>query len=123
MSKKVKKLLLFLFTIFLIIIFTPIFGGLYDKYFGPVTTWFWGSTHPEYFEGFFISYMFFVSLLITIFGGKNKYKNLIILLGILFLFDFILGAWEGLIVDVIIALMGWLLAQGSLLIYKKFKKT
>jgi len=123
MSIKLRNFLLFLLVVVLIIVFTPIFGSLYDKYFGPVTTWFWGPSHPEYFEGFFISYMFFVSLLITIFGGKNKYKNLIILLGILFLFDFILGAWEGLIVDVIIALMGWLLAQGSLLIYKKFKKT
>jgi len=122
MSIKLRNFLLFLLVVVLIIVFTPIFGSLYDKYFGPVTTWFWGPSHPEYFEGFFISYMFFVPLVVTIFGGIKKYRNLFILLGILLFIDLLLGAWEGLIIDIGVAIVAWLLAQGGLIVYKKLKK-
>jgi len=39
------------------------------------------------------------------------------------IFMFLLGAYEEFIIGTGIVILGWLLAQGSLLIYKKFKKT
>lgn len=119
---KQKKLSLYALIIILIIIFTPIFGGLYKKFFGPACTGFLCPTHPEYLDGFFISYMFFVSLIITFFGGIRKYKILSILLGILLFIDLFLGAWEGLIINLGAVIVGWLLAQGGRMVYAKLKK-
>lgn len=121
MTKK-NKLLLYVLIVILIIIFTPIFGSLYKRFFGPACTGFLCPAHPEYLDGFFISYMFFVSLVITFFGGAKKYKILSVLLGILLLIDLFLGAWEGLIIDLGAALAGWLLAQGGLIVYGRLKK-
>ncbi|MBU4455224.1 hypothetical protein KJ586_01785 [Patescibacteria group bacterium] len=119
MNKK-NKILLFLATSFLIIVFTPSAGRFYEMIIGrKITTWFWGLSHPEYIEGFFVSYMFFVSLFVILFGGKKKYKIGGILLGFLLFIDVALGAWEGLIIDIGAILIGWLLAQGILLIRKK----
>lgn len=121
MNKK-NKILLFLSTIFLIIVFTPSAGSLYEVIIGrKITTWFWGPSHPEYIEGFFMSYMFFVSLFVTIFGGEKKYKIGGSLLGILLFIDVVLGAWESLIIGIGAILIGWLLAQGILLIKKNNK--
>jgi len=63
-----KEIKLFFITIFLILIFTPVFGGLYKIFFGPACTGFLCSSHPEYLDGFFISYMFFIPLLLTLFA-------------------------------------------------------
>ena len=120
--KKQNKVLLCVLIIILIIIFTPIFGGMYEKFFGPACTSFLCPAHPEYLDGFFISYMFFVSLIVTFFGGIKKYKILLISLGILLAIDLFLGAWEGLIINLGVAIAGWLLAQGGLLVYKKLNK-
>ena len=97
-------------------------NSLYKNFFGSACTGFLCPSNPEYLDGFFISYMFFIALFLTLFGGVRKYKNMLILLGILILFDLFLGAWEGLIIDLGAALVGWLLAQGGLLVYKKLKK-
>jgi len=122
MNKKNKFLLSSIAGV-LIIIFIPLFGGLYEKYLGPVSGgFFWGPSHPEYIDGFFVSYMFFVSLFVFIFGGEKKYKVASILLGILLFIDLVLGSIEGLIIDIGVILIGWLLAHGILLIYSKIKK-
>lgn len=118
MSTK-KGLTLFLITSLLIIIFTPVVGNLYELYFGPISSGFWGPSHPEYIDGFFISYLFFVSLSVIIFAGNKKYKLWTILIGILLLIDLLLGAWESLIIDTGAVFVGWLFAQGILFIKKK----
>jgi len=117
-----KKYLLVLITAILIIVFTPAFGGLYDEFFGPITSWFWGPSHPEYVEGFFVSYMFFVSLFVTVFAGDNKNRYLLKLLGIVLLLDFFSNAWEGLIIDAGVAVIGYLLAQGILMVKKRMAR-
>jgi hypothetical protein len=76
--------------------------------------------HPEYFEGFFISYSFFVTLAMTIFGSKNKYRILAFLLLIIFIIQ--LGSLESLIVSIGAALAAWLIAQAILIIMKKISK-
>ena len=123
MSLKFKNLVLIIVTIILIIIFTPFFGYLYEKIIGhEITTWFLGPENPEYFEGFFVSYAFFITLIITLFVIKKKYKILGILLGLLLLFDLFIGAWEGLIINLGTIIIAWLLAQITLFIYKKLKR-
>lgn len=120
MSSKLKNAILTIITIILIIIFTPFFGGLYDKYFGPVSTgFFWGPENPEYFEGFFVSYAFFITFFTIILG---KYKYFSIFIGLLILFYLFLTAWAELIINLLVVIISWLLAQIIKFIYKKIKK-
>jgi hypothetical protein len=118
-----RKLSLFFLSGFFIIIFTPIFGNLYEKCFGPVSTWFWGPTHPEYLDGFLISYMFFIPLFIILFVEKNKYRLLILLSSVVLLFDIFLGAWEDLVIDIAVVFISISLTHLILLIYHKIKKS
>jgi hypothetical protein len=127
MSKKYKVFLIFL-TILLVVAFMPLFGSLFKLIIestggkiGACT----GMTiycfnHPEYFEGFFISYSFFVTVALTIFGGKNKYRILAVLLLIIFLIQ--LGSLESLIVSIGAAVAAWLIAQAVLIVEKKIVK-
>lgn len=113
------KTLLFLLISLCIIIFTPYSGELYEKIIGrKISTGFWGPSHPEYIEGFFLSYTFFVSLFVTIFVEAKKYIIWGILIGIALLFDLMLGAWESFIIDAGAVFVGWLLAQAILLVKK-----
>lgn len=122
MSSKLKKLILFVVISTLIILFTPFFGSLYEKYFGPITSGFIGLSNPQYFEGFFVSYAFFITFMLTLFLNHKKYKTLGIFLGIIFAFDLFIGAWEGLIINLVVVIIAWLLAQIILFISKKLKR-
>jgi hypothetical protein len=96
-------------------------GKFYELLIGyKLSSDFWGTGHPEYFEGFFISYSFFVTLAMTIFGGRKKYWILTVLLGIIFLIQII--APESLIISAGAALAAWLIAQAVLLLKKKISK-
>jgi hypothetical protein len=125
MSKKQMMLLAFSA---IIIIFMPIFGLLFKMLIestgGRIGSCMGASIycfdHPGYFEGFFISYSFFVTLAITIFGGRNKYRDLAVLLLIIFLIQ--LGSLESLIVSIGAAIAAWLIAQAILFIKRKFNK-
>ncbi|MEI6288391.1 MAG: hypothetical protein WCP18_02275 [bacterium] len=124
MSKKSKNILkaflLVWLIIILIIIFTPSFGHLYEKIIGKkIHNSFIGSEHPEYLEGFFMAYVFFISLSLTIFGGKNKYYIILVFVGLDLLLFF--GFWEGFIIDAGTASIGWLLGEGILKTYKLLK--
>ncbi|MFA4871930.1 MAG: hypothetical protein WC610_02640 [Patescibacteria group bacterium] len=118
MSTK-NKIILFLFIVILIIIFTPAFGGLYEKIIGRrITSWFLGG-HPEYFEGFFVSYMFFVPLLLTLFKISKK----VLLSAVIVVLLISLLSIEVFLVSLATAIIGWLLAQIILLISKQLKKS
>jgi hypothetical protein len=125
--KKVKLLLIILTTV-LIIVFTPLFGSLFKliiestggRIGSCVGVTIYCFDHPEYFEGFFISYSFFVTLAMTIFVGKNKYPILAVLLLIIFFIQ--LGSLESLIVSIGAAIAAWLIAQVVLIVKKKISK-
>jgi len=122
MNKR-KKYLLLIILILLIIYSIPYSGKLYELIIGhKAGGWFWGPSHPEYFEGFFISFMFFVSFFVTFFGGIKKYRNLLIITGIILFFDLFLGAIEELVIDFCFALAGWLLAELGLRALRKVKR-
>jgi hypothetical protein len=119
--KKFKVFLLALLTFLLIIIFTSPFLELFAKitkqsiYGGS-----WGFSGKAYEEGFFISYSFFVTLAVMIFGGRKKYWILTVLLGVAFLILII--APELLIISVGAAVAAWLIAQAVLVLKKKVSK-
>ncbi len=119
MAPKYKNYFLTFFSFILMVITTPWFGRLYEKILGrKLSSFIWGPDNPQYLDGFFMSYVFFVTIFIMIFGTKNKYKHLAFALGIIFAFDILLGVWEGLIINIGIAIVAWLLAQGILFVKK-----
>ncbi|MFA5048830.1 MAG: hypothetical protein WC516_07440 [Patescibacteria group bacterium] len=123
MNRKAKSLLFFLLIILLIILSTPIFGFLYQKIIGrQITSWFWGPAHPAYLEGFFMSLMFFVPALLVIYNGVKKYKIILVIVAVVLLFFLMLGFWEGIIIDLVTAIVGWLIGEVVLLVYKKCHK-
>jgi hypothetical protein len=127
MSNKYKMFLAFL-VIMAVAIFTPLFGSLFKliiestggKISSCVGITIFCFDHPEYFEGFFISYSFFVTLAMTIFGGRNKYRALVVLLLIILAIQLV--DLESLIVSFCVALIAWLIAQVALMIKRKINK-
>jgi hypothetical protein len=118
---KIQNFLVVLAIIILIVIFTVPFLDLYQFIVGrPVYGGMGVLSGRSYFEGFFISYSFFVTLAITIFGGLKKYFALVILLAIIFLIQ--ISVPESLIVSAGAAIAAWLIAQAILIIKKKISK-
>jgi len=121
--KKVNPWLLTLITIVLIIVFTPIFGKAYEVIIGrQLSSGLIGYGHPEYFEGLLMAYAFFMPLMAIVFYRSKKYFLLSFLIMILLLLDIFLGAWQNLIINLITAIIGWLLGEGILRLYKLGKK-
>ena len=119
--KKTKNFLVILITAILIFIFTSPFLDLFAKITREgVYAGFFGLSGKDYPTGFVISYSFFVTLAITIFGGKNKYRTLAVLLLIIFLIQ--LGALESLIISIGAAVVAWLIAQAILIVKRKTEK-
>ena len=121
--KKDNSWILSLLIIVFILIFTPLFGVIYERIIGRIiSSGFIGYGHPEYFEGLFMSYAFFISFILVIFNKSKKYLLMLILILILLFLDIILGAWQNLIINLVTAIIGWLLGEGILRIYKTLKK-
>lgn len=121
MSKK-NKILLFFGVSFLAIIFTPLFGYLYEKFFGTVYGGFFWVSSSSVFEGFIFSFLFFGSLLSWLFAAQKKKKYWLSYILPFLIFMLLLGAFEELIIGIGLVAASWLLAQGVLLIYKQEKK-
>ena len=121
--KKINVFLLSLLTFLLIIIFTSPFLELFAKITKQSIYWgSWGLSGKAYLEGFFISYSFFVTLVMTIFGGRKKYRMLMVSLGVVFLILLVLSASELLIISIGVAIVAWLIAQVVLFLKKKTGK-
>ena len=117
MNKKVKLAIEVLVMLVLLVLCSPFFGLLHSKLVTNAGGSFIGDTISwNFIFGFFMSYAFFVTLFLTIFGGKRKYWAIIILVGLELLFFF--GAWQSVIIDLVTAIIGWLIGEVVLLIYK-----
>ena len=110
-----KKILLFFIVGVLTIIFTPIFGHLYVKFFGPVYGGFFWVSSSSTLEGFIFSFLFFGSLLSWLFVEKDKKKYWLYYTLPLLILMLLLGAFEELIIGIGLVIIGWLLAQMILL--------
>ena len=119
MARK-NKILLFFAISLSVIVFTSLFGGLYEKFFGPISSGFWGPAHPENLIGFILSFLFFGSLFSWLFVTDKKIKYWLSYILPFLVFMLMLGAFEELIIGLGLVIVGWLLAQGILLIYNKF---
>jgi hypothetical protein len=75
---------------------------------------------PSFFEGFFISYSFFVTLALTIFVSRKKYLILAALLLPIFLIQ--IAVPESLIVSAGAAVVAWFIAQAILFVKKRLLK-
>jgi hypothetical protein len=118
---KFKTFFIWVIVFLLICFFTPLLGKFYELLIGyRLSSGFWGTGHPEYFEGFFISYSFFVTLAMIIFGGRKKYWILAALLVIIFLIQIVVP--ESLIISAGASLIAWLIAQAVLFLKKKISK-
>jgi hypothetical protein len=58
----------------------------------------------------------------TIFGGRKKYRMLMVSLGVVFLILLILSALELLIISIGAAVVAWLIAQAVLFLKNKISK-
>ena len=123
MNQKTKNILLILLIAVLIVVFTPIFGSLYKTYFGPVSGgFFWGPAHPEYIGGFFMSYVFFITILSVVLLNYKKYIWGALLIMWPFAISLMAGDGQALISQIISLIIAFILAQIILLIHKKLKK-
>ncbi|MFA6428396.1 MAG: hypothetical protein WCW02_02520 [Candidatus Buchananbacteria bacterium] len=122
-NSKNNILWLWITTFILTVILMPFFGKLYYIKFGPITNTFWGPSHPEYFEGFFLSYYLIFSFLCHILL-KKPWKTFCfgIFLPILF-FSVLIGAWQELKIEIILIIIGLVLGWGIKVIIQKIKSS
>jgi phosphoglycerol transferase MdoB-like AlkP superfamily enzyme len=131
MSQKLKNvltiLLVYVSSIILALILAIITGSLYSNIFNLSCT---GSIFVAMnfdkgcqIEGFIYTYSFLLPLLsFSLLKTKKAWLNYffgIILFVVLFLF---VGYYKGLVIYLLMLIFAWLLAQGGLLVYERFKK-
>ncbi len=119
---KKNNIFLFIGVTVLAVLFTSVFGSLYKKFFGPVSGGFFWTSSSANFEGFVFAFLFFGSLLSWTFGAEKKKKYFLCYTLPFLIFLLVLGALEELIIGIGLVLVGWLLAQGILLIKSRLKK-
>lgn len=117
-----KSIASYLLSLFIAILFVPLFSEFYGQIFNPPIIGYGilGNVNEELmFSGFLFSYMFILPLVVNILVSKKMW--LVWLVGILPFIIFIRGLKEVLwfvIFTVLGALLGWLIK----FLYKKFKK-
>jgi hypothetical protein len=125
---KTKGFLIFSITIILTLLAAPFFGTIYKYVYESISGSDFGGCgmtlfcfkHPEYFEGFFISYYFFATLAISIFSTKKRYILLAAFLLPMFLLQ--ISVLESLIVSAGAAVIAWVIAMVVLTVKKKIHK-
>jgi hypothetical protein len=101
----------------LIVCFTPLIYALYASIFGEPA---FVGDYAVFFTCFFVSYSFFTTLLLTLFGNKRKYIYLAVLLIIELIFFW--GIWEVCAIFAGTVIIAWLVAQAVLFVKKKIGK-
>jgi len=131
MNQKLKNvlmiLLIYIGSIFLALFLAVITGSLYSSFFDLSCTEsiFIAMNFDEgcQIEGFIYTYSLVLPLLsFLLLKTKKAWLNYfvgIILFIVLFLF---IGYYKGLFIYLLMLILGWLLAQGGLVVYKKLKK-
>ncbi|MDD5527496.1 MAG: hypothetical protein PHO56_00780 [Patescibacteria group bacterium] len=117
MLKKGNVLILFLFVV-LTFFLTPSFATLYEMITGTnIRSGSWadvGFGHPEYFEGFFLSSAFILTLGIILFAGKFRYWIFAIVIGLESLLLLVIQSFGPLIVDACASLIAIILGEAIL---------
>ncbi|MDO8669429.1 MAG: hypothetical protein Q7K65_04000 [Candidatus Buchananbacteria bacterium] len=116
-NKNWLPLLLFFVAIILSYFFRSIFGVMSYNILNPVIGLGPVSTCPECVDGFILSYLFFITLLLNLVINKKYW--LVFLLPIML---FINPPFGFLFFGILLIIIAWLLAQIILFLYKKIKK-
>ncbi|MCK4553475.1 hypothetical protein KAU19_00745 [Candidatus Parcubacteria bacterium] len=121
----IKIILIFIVTVLGSWIMRNFFGGLYVFIVKPEITYssLFLIDHELALRitGFLIAYAFWGSLLSFLFCSKKQWLVWLIIMLPLLIISF--GLWMMFVWYVVMLIVGWLLAQGILLIYKKMKKS
>ena len=123
MNKFTRYTLSIIGIIILIIVFTPIFASLNEIVFGSSGSIFFINFGPiiSIIAGFILSYTFFIPLTFTIFFNKpEKYYAILTFIG--FELFFMLSDIPVFLLILLIAVIGWLIGEGILRLYKMIKK-
>lgn len=121
MNKYLKAFLLTILTLFLIVISAPAFGWFHDRFIENISgSWIGTEDSFIFIIGLFYGYVFFVSLMLTIFGKRFKYLLICFFVGI----DLVIfwGIASMFFTNLIVAIIAVALGELILFSYKKFKK-
>jgi len=116
-QKKWWQIILFILAIVLSLIFSKIVGKFSYSIFNPIIGLGPIPTCPECIDGFILSYLFFITLLLNLI--KTKIYWLLFLLPIILLINPPFGF---LILGTLLIIIAWLLAQIILLAYQRIRK-
>ncbi|MBI5734175.1 MAG: hypothetical protein HY973_04530 [Candidatus Kerfeldbacteria bacterium] len=111
----IKKIGLLIIALLISVIFSSPAGGLYYKFFGPSTSFIDFTS----LVGLPLSYIFFLTLILTAFGGTKKYWWIGILLIPAAAFE-VYFDWGHIYFPITVGLIGWLIGLGiyKLLLHK-----
>jgi len=118
-----KNFLLFFSILFFSVLTAPFLGNLYENYFGPVSSGFWGPQNPQYLEGFTFGFVFFASFLSWVFVEREKRIKYWLSYSIPVLVILLLaGLLEQLIIGILFVSIGWIIGQGVVIFIQRNKK-
>jgi len=126
MSKNVqtviKIVLIFVITAFIAWLTRKIFGDLYVAIIKPIHNSGALLLLPlnYYLEGFLISYSLFASIFSFLLIDKKQWWGWLVVIVPLLIISW--GMWGMYLWYIVLSVVGWLLAQGGLSVYKKLKK-
>lgn len=124
MNKVTRYGLSILLIIILVVVFPPIASMLYIKFFGHAGSGIASiniGLIAEGIAGFLLSYTFFIPLTFTVlFDKPEKYYAIYAFIG--FELFIMLSDWRVLLPTLVLAVIGWLIGEGILRIWKMIKK-
>lgn len=124
MNKVMRYGLSIIVIIVLIVAFTPMFLILNEQWFGSASSGLFDINIGGLFNilaGFLLSYTFFIPLTFTVlFDKPEKYYAIYAFIG--FELFIMLSDWRVLLPTLVLAVIGWLIGEGILRIWKMIKK-
>ncbi|MFA5020632.1 MAG: hypothetical protein WC517_01045 [Patescibacteria group bacterium] len=123
MNKITRYIFSIISIVILVIVFAPVFAFLNERIFGSSVSIFTFVLDPimNIFIGLLLSYTFFIPLTFTVFFGKpEKYYAILVFIG--FELFFMLSDISVLMIVIPLALVGWLIGEGIVRLYKVIKK-
>ena len=121
---KMKKNYLFVLCgIILTAVFTPLSGRFYEGIIGrKLSSGFWGPSHPEYIPGFIIAFAFFCPFIVNLNLKEKNYKATALSVLIPILIALLLRIGELFVLTILATVIGYLLAQGILLVKNRMAR-
>ena len=120
----INKVLICILVIVIVVLTSEYIGNLYMLITNQKSggTWIGDTQSWNFIFGLLVSYLFFIPLLASLlFKSKKKYFFVLLIIPVI-IFDLTSNLFINLIFDVLISIIGWLIGEGILRIYKLIKK-